>query len=229
MALLEVCAADMQSVAAAVEGGAYRIELCTGLSADGFTPSAGFIRSARQLTADRCKMNVLIRPDEAKGFVLEGPVAGVALQDIVFACEAGADGIVAGALTPLRTLDTAFISQAINIAHSLGKTFTFHRAFDIAADPFKVLEQLVDLGCDCILTSGQAPTAEKGIPMLTELIARAGGRIAIMPGAGVRPENAAEIVSRTGCRYIHSSSRRSGAVSSDPETVSTIVTSIKNL
>ena len=229
MAFLEACAADMASVAAAVRGGAYRIELCTGLSADGFTPSAGFIRSARQLTQGRCRMNVLIRPDEAKGFVLDSLTAGVALQDIVSACEAGADGIVAGALTHYRTLDTAFISQAINITHSLGKTFTFHRAFDIAADPFKVLEQLIDLGCDCILTSGQEPSAEKGIPMLKELVARAAGRIEIMPGAGVRPENATDIVRQTGCRYIHSSSRRPGATSSDHETVNTIVNSIKAL
>ena len=112
MAFLEVCAADMASVAAAVRGGAYRIEQCTGLSADGFTPSAGFIRSARQLTQGRCRMNVLIRPDEAKGFVLDSLTAGVALQDIVSACEAGADGIVAGALTHYRTLDTAFISHS---------------------------------------------------------------------------------------------------------------------
>lgn len=229
MTFLEVCAADMASVAAAVRGGAYRIELCTGLSADGFTPSAGFIRSARQLTNGRCLMNVLIRPDEAAGFVLDGPTAGVALHDIVSACEAGADGIVAGALTPLRTLDTAFVSQAVNIAHSMGKSFTFHRAFDIAANPFKVLDQLIDLGCDCILTSGQAPTAEKGIPVLAELIARVNGRIAIMPGAGVRPENAAKIVRRTGCGIIHSSARRPGAISSDPGTVGSIVTSIRNL
>lgn len=227
MALLEVCAADMASVDAAIRGGAHRIELCTGLSADGFTPSAGFIRSARQLTKGKCLMNVLIRPDEAKGFVLDGPAAGVALQDIVFACEAGADGIVAGALTPLRALDTAFIAEAINIAHSMGKTFTFHRAFDIAADPFKMLEQLISLGCDCILTSGQAPTAEEGIPLLRELVARADGHLEIMPGAGVRPANASDIVRQTGCRYIHSSSRRPGATSSDAETVNTIVNSIK--
>lgn len=229
MALLEVCAADMASVTAAVRGGAFRIELCTGLSADGFTPSAGFIRSARRQTKDHCRMNVLIRPDEAKGFVMDGHTAGVALHDIIFACEAGADGIVAGALTPYRMLDTAFIAEAINISHSMGKTFTFHRAFDIAADPFKVLGQLIDLGCDCILTSGQAPSAEKGIPMLKELVARAAGRIEIMAGAGVRPENAASIVRQTGCGYIHSSSRRPGATSSDYETVNTIANSIKDI
>ena len=64
---------------------------------------------------------------------------------------------------------------------------TFHRAFDLCADP-RQAENAGDAGVKRILTSGQQSSAEKGISLITELIA-AGDTPIIMAGAGVRAAN----------------------------------------
>lgn len=220
MTRLEVCCGDLASARAAALAGAWRIELCTGLSADGLTPSAGLMSAARRTTEGRCRMNVLIRPDENPGFVMDGSTRQVVLDDIAAAARAGADGVVIGALRPDRSIDTEFVASAVARAHELGLIVTFHRAFDITANPHEALGQLIDLGVDCVLTSGQQPAAEQGSRLLRELVEQSRGRIDIMPGAGVRPANIASIVAATGCTVIHSSCRKPGAASSDTETIS---------
>lgn len=228
MALLEVCASDLKSVRAAVDGGAHRIELCSGLSADGMTPSAGIMAVAAEICRSKIIMNVLIRPDEARNFVADADSRRAAMLDIAGCAQAGASGVVVGALNAAdRTIDTGYMAEAIAIAHSLGMTVTCHRAFDITPDPFEAMETLITLGCDCILTSGQAPNALEGAELIARLIRQADGRIDIMPGAGINPANAAGIARLTGCPIMHSSCRRPGAVSSDKETVSQIVNTIK--
>jgi copper homeostasis protein len=84
---------------------------------------------------------------------------------------------------------------------------TCHRAFDVCRDPFAALEQLIELGCDRILTSGQQPDAVRGIPLIKELVRRAGERIIIMPGCGVREDNIACIEAETGAKEFHTSAR----------------------
>ena len=63
------------------------------------------------------------------------------------------------------------------------------------------------MGCDRILTSGQQSTAEKGIPLLKQLVEKAGDRIIIMPGCGVRENNIARIEAETGAKEFHTSAR----------------------
>jgi copper homeostasis protein len=84
---------------------------------------------------------------------------------------------------------------------------TFHRAFDRCRDPFEALEQLIQIGCTRILTSGQKPTAIEGIKLIEELIKKADERIIIMPGSGIRKENVAVVASKTGATELHSSLR----------------------
>lgn len=71
----------------------------------------------------------------------------------------------------------------------------------------EALEQIINLGFHTILTSGQAPTAEEGIPLLKRLVENAAGRIAIMAGRGVTINNVARIVEQTGVPAIHLSER----------------------
>jgi copper homeostasis protein len=84
-------------------------------------------------------------------------------------------------------------------------SITFHRAFDVCKRPFDALEQIIALGCDRLLTSGQGPTVVEGSDMLRELRKRAAGRIIILPGGGVTPKNAGRILAMTGCTEIHAS------------------------
>jgi copper homeostasis protein len=85
---------------------------------------------------------------------------------------------------------------------------SFHRAFDRCKDPFLALEQLIDMGCKRILTSGQVPNVNNAIPMMQQLVEKAKDRIIILPGSGVRADNIATIVKATGAKEMHSSARK---------------------
>ena len=199
---LEVCCADLQSVRAAAEGGAHRIELCQALGLDGLTPSAGMIESAIDMGTP---VQVLIRPREGD-FVYSQDEVLCMQRDIRQARRMGANGVVIGALKPDGSIDEEAVRRLVGEAEGL--SITFHRAFDVCANPLEALEKIISLGCHRLLTSGQAPSAEQGIPMLKRLVEQAAGRLIIMPGAGVSPQNAHRILSETGANEIHGSLRK---------------------
>ncbi len=202
--LLEVCTGSLQSVTAAVEGGAERIELCSALSLDGLTPSLGLLRTVRELYPDLI-IQVLIRPREkqsAGDFVYTEEEVRIMELDIE-ASLPYADGIVIGALDANGDIDLNATRRLIEA--SKGKPVTFHRAFDVCRDPFKALEEIIQLGCRRILTSGQKPRAVEGVSLLKELQQQAGDRLIIMPGGGVNAENTRLILDQTGCIEIHGS------------------------
>jgi copper homeostasis protein len=207
--LLEVCTGNLASVIAAVKGGAERIELCSALSLDGLTPSIGLLKYVRK-TFPELKIHVLIRSCEG-GFVYSKDDLETMLLDIHEA-SAYADGIVCGALTPEGDIDTEALRLMVEASE--GKPFTFHRAFDKCRNPQEALEQMIDAGCKRILTSGQQPSAEQGIPLLHKLNKQADGRIIIMPGGGVNEKNARLILDQTGCIEIHGSCSSGSGVTS---------------
>lgn len=203
MALLEVCCGSPESVAAAVAGGARRIELCAHLELDGLTPPIEWVRDAKTRYPDLL-VHVLIRP-RAGDFVYAAEEADTMVLQIREALEAGADGIVIGALMPAGDVDLALLKRLISVIPAGRASVTFHRAFDVCRKPFDALEQIIGLGCNRILTSGQRPTVVEGADMLRALRQRARGRILILPGGGVTPENAARVLAGTGCVEIHAS------------------------
>ncbi|MCD8385821.1 MAG: copper homeostasis protein CutC [Bacteroidales bacterium] len=203
--ILEVCCNDLVSVAAAIKGGADRIELCSALELGGLTPSYGLIRRTRSmlsLARSKAKLNVLIRPRPGD-FYYEDFDKFAMLDDISIARELGADGVVIGVLTDDDDIDTAMTADLIDRAK--GMTVTFHRAFDHCRDPYQALEDIIKLGCDHLLTSGLQPTALEGIPMLRVLNDQAQGRIKLIAASGINPENARQILDLTGLNEIHAS------------------------
>lgn len=202
MRTLEVCAGDLASAQAAAQGGAPRIELCSALHLDGLTPSAETIEAARRI--EGLMLHVLIRPREGD-FVYSEAETATMLRDIRLAHQLGADGVVIGALTPEGDIDLPCCRRLIEAAQSL--PVTFHRAFDRARNPLQALEDIIALGCTRLLSSGQAPTAEAGIPLLRQLVLQARGRLIVIPGAGVTPANARLILDATGATEIHGSFR----------------------
>ena len=204
MALLEICAGSVESAIAARDGGAQRIELCAALEIGGVTPSAGVITEARKV--EGLVLNVIIRP-RGGDFLYNGYEVACMEKDICTCKRLGADGVVIGALTAEGDIDTATCKRLIAAAD--GMSITFHRAFDMCRNPKEALEQLISLGCHRVLTSGQAATAEAGIPLLKELVEQANGRIIIMPGCGVNSGNAARILKETEAVEIHASARKS--------------------
>lgn len=204
MALLEICAGSVESVIAARNGGAARVELCAALEVGGVTPSAGVIAEARKV--EGIVMNVLIRPRGGDFLYNEHEIEGME-QDILTCKAIGAEGVVIGALTADGSIDTAACKRLVSAAK--GMSVTFHRAFDVCCNPQKAIEEIIAIGCDRVLTSGQAANAEAGIPLLKELMEQAAERIIIMPGCGVNSGNAAKIIAATGCSEIHASARKS--------------------
>ena len=204
MAILEICAGSVESAVAARNGGAKRIELCAALEIGGVTPSAGLIKKARKI--EGLILNVIIRPRGGDFLYNEYEIACME-EDIRLCKTLGVDGVVIGALTPDGDVDTATCKRLI--AASDGMSVTFHRAFDMCRNPRKALEELITLGCHRVLTSGQAATAQAGIPLLRELVEQAARRIIIMPGCGVSSANAAAILQATGATEIHASARKS--------------------
>ncbi len=201
---LEVCCGDMQSVRAAIEGGAHRVELCRALEVDGLTPSPEMMESAIGMGIP---VQVLIRPRKGD-FVYNEDEVEIMLKDIRLAKKLGANGVVIGALRPDGSIDEDTIRRLVS--ESEGLSITFHRAFDVCAKPFEALEQIISLGCHRLLSSGQARTAEQGIPMLKKLVEQSAGRLIIMPGSGVNVNNAHKILSETGAKEIHGSLRKDG-------------------
>ena len=208
--VLEVCTGNLQSVIAAVEGGAERIELCSALSLDGLTPSIGLLKYVRT-HFPQLKIHVLIRSREGD-FVYDKADLETMLTDIREAVPY-ADGIVCGALTKEGEIDIEALRLMVEASGE--KPFTFHRAFDRCRNPKEALEQIIEAGCKRILTSGQQPTAEQGIPLLRELNEQAAGRLIIMPGGGVNEKNARLILDQTGCIEIHGSCSNDGVTSAE--------------
>lgn len=200
----EACTASVADVIAARDGGAARIELCRDLEADGLTPSADLLREA---LAEKGEMtvNVLIRSREGD-FVYSAEEGETMRRQIREALDAGADGVVVGALTPEGDIDERHCRLWLDEA-GRGVEVTFHRAFDQCRDRKKGLETLIRLGFARVLTSAGKPTAPEGIEELKALTEQAAGRIVIMPGGGVKSSNAAEILEKTGVRELHGSAR----------------------
>ena len=209
MRKLEVCCGDLQSVRAAIEGGAHRVELCEALELDGLTPSEAMMESAIGMGIP---VQVLIRVREGD-FVYSKDEICKMQNDIRLARKLGAAGVVIGALMPDGSIDEEAIRCMMDEAEGL--SVTFHRAFDVCRKPEEALEKTISIGCHRLLTSGQATTAEQGIPMLKKLVEQADGRIIIMPGAGVNPQNASRILEETGALEIHGSLRKNGHTSAE--------------
>lgn len=202
--LLENCAYSAESALNAQNGGADRVELCSGMGEGGTTPSYGEMLAARQVLTTT-KLNVIIRPRGGDFLYTENEIEIMA-NDIKAARHIGADGVVFGCLTSDGGIDTPALERLLAAAD--GMSTTFHRAFDVCRDPFAAMEEIIALGFDRILTSGQQPNAERGIPLLRQLVDKADGRIVIMPGCGITPHNIKRIAVETGATEFHASARK---------------------
>jgi len=204
MIALEVCANSVTSAIAAQNGGAIRVELCENLKEGGTTPSFGQVLMARKLL--HIKLYVLIRPRPGD-FLYNDLDFEIMMADVRNCIEAGCDGIVVGILNADGTIDKKRNGELVRLAKQWGLGVTFHRAFDMCADMYQALEDIIELGFERILTSGGKTTAMEGANTINHLVEQAAGRIIIMAGSGVSENNAADLVHFTGVNEIHSSAR----------------------
>ena len=206
--VLEICVDTPDGLDTAVAAGADRIELCAALDSGGLTPAPGLIAAARG-----CGVPVyaMVRP-RAGSFTFGAVDRDAMLADIAAVRAAGLAGVVLGASRADGTLDAEMLASLCAAATGLGRTL--HRAFDLVPDQRAALETAVRLGFERILTSGGALSALDGQGSLATLVAAADGRLTIMAGGGVRPDNVLALVRTTGIAEVHASARR--AFPSDP-------------
>lgn len=197
--LLEVCVADAGSLEAAIAGGAQRVELCSALELGGLTPLPGLMRLAAQAPIPAY---ALIRPRNGD-FVYDGADIDALLADIDAVRAAGLAGVVIGANHADGTLDVPLLRRLIDAAAGLGTTL--HRAMDLVPDFARATETAIDLGFERILSAGGANTALEGIAGLRTIHETARGRIVLMAGSGIEPENVASLLDAVPADEVHSS------------------------
>ena len=212
MTLLEVCVDDATGLAAAVTGGADRIELCSALELGGLTPSAGLIAQAARSPVP---VRAMVRPRPGD-FVFDADLVETMRGEIVAIRQAGLAGVVLGASLPDGRLDMATLRMLVDVAGDLPKTL--HRAFDLVPDLAEAIEQAIELGFDTVLTSGRAVNALAGIDDIIEAHGLAAGRIAIMAGAGLDAANVHTILDRVTLPAVHGSCSAPAAPASSPAT-----------
>ena len=199
--LLEVCVDSYESAVRAAGAGADRLELCGCLQVGGISPSPWLIRQV--VEAVDIPVNVLLRP-RFGDFCFTKEEKAVLLQEAAFCAEAGAAGIVIGALTPEGELDADHLRECLTLAPGMANTL--HRCFDVCRDPFAALETAKELGFATILTSGQQKTAPEGAALLAQLRERAGS-LTLMAGSGVSPKNIRALYGATGITCYHFSAK----------------------
>lgn len=208
--ILEVCVDSTASALAARQGGASRLELCADLVIGGTTPSLALVRQVKAETG--LPVRALLRP-RFGDFCYDRYELAQMAELAAALVEAGADGVVTGALTPEGELDTAALEPiCAAVRQAAGRVgrpaaLALHRAFDLCRDPFAALETACGLGFDTVLTSGQAASAAAGGPLIARLVQRAAGRIEILAGAGITPDNLPALVRATGAPAYHLSGK----------------------
>lgn len=195
----EICVDSVEGVAAARAAGAARVELCSALLEGGLTPSYGMTQRAKAV-AGSVGVHVMIRP-RGGDFLYTDEEFAAMQADIAALSRLDVEGFVFGILDADGNVDAGRTEALIKLSRPA--SVTFHRAFDMARDPFEALDALVELGVDRLLTSGQAPGVIEGAPLIRKVIERASGRLTVMPGGDINPRNVARVISDTGANEIH--------------------------
>ncbi len=196
--LFEVCLQSVEDALAAEAGGAGRAELCAALVEGGITPDRASLEAT--LSHARIPVMVMVRP-RGGDFLYSSLEFKMMLATVAHCRELGAHGVVFGLLNSDGSLASTQVQELVAAAGSMETTF--HRAFDVCANLPDTMEELVDLGVTRILTSGGAATAPAGAATIRNLIEQADGRIGILPGSGITPDNLTALLERTGATEFH--------------------------
>ena len=202
MIKLEICAGSLEDCIISDKNNIKRVELNSALYLGGLTPSLGTFLLAKEQT--NLEIICMIRPRGAGFCYSESEIETMFLDAKLF-LEEDVDGLAFGFLNEDKTINIELTKKMVNLIHSYGKIAVFHRAFDICDNPYKSIEQLIDLGVDRILTSGQKCRAIEGKKLIFDLIEKYQDKIEILPGCGINDQNVEELLENKKINQIHSS------------------------
>ena len=187
--IIEVCAESYEYAVKAEKAGADRIELCKDLHLDGLTPN--YESAKRTIDTLDIPVFILIRP-RGGDFIYSHEEFELMKRDIIKFKKMGCKGIVSGVLNNDNSIDIKKTKELVELSRPL--EFTFHRAFDKVKNPLNEIENLIELGIDRVLTSGQKEKAIDGLVLLKQLNSISNNRIKIMPGSGINKSNIVNFV-----------------------------------
>ena len=217
---LEVCIDNLAGLEACIKGNADRIELCSSLIHGGLTPETDLMKHASNA---KIPVRVMVRP-KSGNFHYSSRDLRQMKDDIDMARSFGFEGVVFGATLVNESIDQTFLEKLVT--HSFGLRKTLHRAIDTISDPVGAVNIAINLGFDCILSSGGFDTANEGLLVLKEMNSIALGKIEIMPGSGINSGNAQKIAKSSNFNWLHSSC--SSLLENSPFTDANKIISIKN-
>ena len=215
--LLEICIETADDGATAVAAGADRLEINAALRLGGVTPSLGMLIELRRLIGPAVPVVAMVRPRDGDFCYSDREFAAMR-RDAELLLRHGASGIAFGILKPDGRVDHNRCRQLVEQVRSwpgANAGAVFHRAFDFVADPLAAIDDLAKLGVSRIMTSGQRTSACEGAHEIVRYIARAAGRVEILPAGGIRPENVEALIRETGCDQVHASLREPVSAASD--------------
>ena len=201
--VIEICCGSYHDALEAYRGGVNRLELNSALVVGGLTPTTATLKLIKA-EIPQLKVICMVRPRGA-GFCYTEEEFRVMEAECRELLEAGADGIAFGCLREDATLDYEKNKSLLSLVKSYNREVVFHRAFDCVSNPFEVMEQLIALGIDRVLTSGLRAKAMDGIETIRQLQERYGNQIEILAGSGMNASNAKRMMEETGIHQIHSS------------------------
>jgi copper homeostasis protein len=204
---IEVCVESLESAQIAIKTGCHRVELCSRLAVGGVTPSVDLVRQILQLVTRQVVVLIRARPGD---FHYDSEEQAAMIRSAKSFAHLGVSGVAVGAVQG-HNWNLPFMRQMAGCV--VNCDLVAHRAIDELLGPSpatiariaEIVQPLIDLGFRRILTSGGYPDALLGSDNIRKLIEFAAGRIEILPGGGVTPENALSILNASGARQIHGS------------------------
>jgi len=203
---IEICVFNIKDLKNISKYNIQRVELCTNKRKGGLTPSKKNLEKSLEFNVP---IHPIIRP-RGGDFVYNKEELKLMIENINFCKKIGCNGVVFGVLDKDNNVDIEICKKLKSYCGNMSTTF--HRAFDKTKYPEKAMEDIIKMGFDRILTSGQETLALKGIDLINNLSKKSNGRIIIMPGSGIRSSNIQNFKKNKSIREFHSSSYINGRI-----------------
>lgn len=198
----ELCIETYEAAKEAERLGFDSIEINSALVIGGLTPSYGLVKNISENISIEKICMVRNRPS---GFNYTDHEFQAMLCELDILLQEKIDGISFGFLTEDFQVDKNKTKIFADRIKNAGKIAVFHRAFDNTCDPYRAVEDLIDLNIDRILTSGQCESAFDGRLLIKDLVDKYSNKIEFIVGSGVNENNVRALLDETCAEYVHSS------------------------